>query len=403
MTSPRKIARWLVAGIVVALTATAFQVSQQVMSSMPDHEHDFWRILVWQLSGWVFWALVAPLLFGRGAALASARPWWRALPGALAVGLALVAAHVAFVTLVVRLVQHYQPVAYYSFAEALSRQIDNWRFVDAAAVVGLTGLGLVLTTYHRTRQLELNETRLETELARAELEALQLQMQPHFLFNTLNSIAALIRRGDRDRALDTVVELGELLRETVGRSQQAVVALRDEVAFLERYVDLQRTRFADRLEVRVALPPECLGFGVPTLSLQPLVENAIRHGMGRRAAGIVVELRGSLDDGDLQLSVSDDGQGLPESFDLARDAGVGLGNLRSRLRRMYGDAAELALERRAGGGTIALLTLPATRVAAPDVPTLDLAALDLAAPDRAGPDLSAGPATDGTSATATTG
>jgi signal transduction histidine kinase len=125
--------------------------------------------------------------------------------------------------------------------------------------------------------------------------------------------------------------------------------------------------------------------------------------MGRRAAGIVVELRGSFDDGDLQLSVSDDGQGLPESFDLARDAGVGLGNLRSRLRRMYGDAAELALERRAGGGTIALLTLPATRVAAPDVPTLDLAALDLAAPDRAGPDLSAGPATDGTSATATTG
>lgn len=359
MRSPRSFFKWLVAGIAVALVATAFRMTEQVMSSMSDHGHDWWRVFVWQLAGWGFWTLAAPILLRRGVALAKARPWWRALPSAVAVGLALTVAHILFVTTVVTLVQHFQPVAIYSFGEALARQVNAWRFIDLVAVIGLTGLGMVLSTYHQARQLEVNESRLEAELARAELEALRLQIQPHFLFNTLNSIAALIRRGDGDRALETVVELGDMLRETVGRSRRDAVPLADELAFVNRYVELQRTRFADRLEVSSSVPDDCLGLGVPTLSLQPLVENAIRHGLSKQASGLRVDLRASLDNGDLQLSVSDDGQGLPEGFDIERDAGVGVGNLRSRLRRMYGERGRLELERRNGGGTIALLTIPA--------------------------------------------
>lgn len=362
MTTPRSLFKWLVAGIGVALVATALRVTEQVMSSMADHGHDWWRVFVWQLAGWGFWTLAAPILLGRGEALARARPWWRAIPTAVAVGAALIAIHVLFVAIVVTLVQHFQPIATYSFGEALSRQIARWRYVDLVAVTGLTGLGLVLATYQRARQLELNESRLEAELARAELEALRLQMQPHFLFNTLNSIAALIRRGDGEQALGTVVELGEMLRETVGRSQRDSVPLRDELTFMDRYVELQRTRFADRLEVHSSVSEDCLGLGVPTLSLQPLVENAIRHGLSGRAKALHVDVQASLHNGELQLSVSDDGLGLPEAFDIERDAGVGVGNLRSRLNRMYGGRAELSLERRNGGGTVALLTIPAVEL-----------------------------------------
>ncbi len=364
MSPPRRLFKWMVAGIAVALVATAFRVTESVMSSMAGHGHVWWRVFAWQLAGWGFWTLAAPILLRRGQAIARSRPWWKAVPGALAIGLGLIVVHILFVTTVVQLVQHFQPVATYPFDVALVRQIARWRFVDIVAVVGITGLGLVLSTYHRARQLEVNESRLEAELAHAELEALRLQIEPHFLFNTLNSIAALIRRGDGEKALDTTVELGEMLRETVGRSRSDAVSLADEMTFVERYAALQRTRFADRLELRSSIPEECLDYAVPTLSLQPLVENAIRHGMGKRSVPLRIEVLASLANGHLQLSVSDNGQGLPETFDIESDAGVGLGNLRSRLRRMYEADASLALERRSGGGTIALLSVPAIKAPA---------------------------------------
>ena len=359
---PVRVVRWLVAGLAVALVATAFRVTSQVMASMADHGHDWWRIFIWQLAGWGYWTAATPLLLRRGEAIARSRPWWKPLPRALLVATSLVVLHVLFVASVVKVVQHFQPIAVYSFAEALTRQVTRWIPVDVAVVVGLPVLGFILATSHRARQLEVNESRLEAELARAELEALRLQMQPHFLFNTLNSIAALIRRGDGQAALDMVVELGAMLRDTVGRSRRDTVALRDELAFVNRYVELQSTRFADRLEVSDAIPAECLNLGVPTLSLQPLVENAIRHGLTRTREKLRVELGGSIDDGRLRLFVRDDGRGLPDDFDAERDAGLGLGNLRSRLRRMYGVEGELRVERTDGGGTTAHLVLPAIEV-----------------------------------------
>ncbi len=362
MIHPRRVPVWLTAGIGLALAAAAYQTTQQIMAEMADHGHDWWRVLVWQLAGWGYAAAATPVLYRRGVALARARPWWRALPAAAATAAGLIALHLVAVAGVVTLVQHFQPVAVYPFSGALARQFDNWIFLDVVATVGLTVLGFGLASYHRTRQLEIHESQLEAELARAELEALRLQMRPHFLFNSLNSIAALIRRGDGEQALATTLDLGDLLRETVGRSQRDLVPLADELAFLDRYVRLQRVRFGPRLELETRVPEECLAYGTPTLSLQPLVENAIRHGIEARRGALHVKVEAELIGGSLELRVSDDGPGLPPGFELERDSGVGVGNLRRRLHRMFDGRGDLSLEAAGEGGTLARVRVPARRI-----------------------------------------
>ena len=138
--------------------------------------------------------------------------------------------------------------------------------------------GNALGAHQRARRLERREARLEVELTRAQLEALRLEIHPHFLFNTLNSITALIRVKDHGRALEMVLGLSELMRATVDGPRDHLVPLSTEIDFVRRYVDLQRARFADRLDICWDVDDAALAVPVPTLLLQPLVENAIRHG-----------------------------------------------------------------------------------------------------------------------------
>jgi two-component system LytT family sensor kinase len=214
----------------------------------------------------------------------------------------------------------------------------------------------------RARMLELRESRLETDLARAQLDALRLEIQPHFLFNTLNSIAALIRLGDNPGALKMLLGLSDLMRITVDRPKQHLVPLGAEIDFLQRYVNLQQTRFADRLHVDYRIEEQCRGIAVPTFLLQPLVENAIRHGGAGQSQRYSVEVGARCEGARLRVWVSDDGIGLPQGFDLARDAGTGLRNTQSRLLRIYGRMADFAVRPRVPAGTVVEMTLPSDRV-----------------------------------------
>jgi len=196
-------------------------------------------------------------------------------------------------------------------------------------------------------------------LTRAQLDALRVELAPHFLFNALHSIAALIRTQSNDRALSMLLGLSDLLRTAVDGAGANTAPLASEIGLVTRYVDLQQLRFGDRLDVRVSVAPGAESCEVPTLLLQPLVENAFRHGIARQPGRCRLEIGSMLGNGVLHLWVQDDGAGLPPGFRLDDTAGTGLRNVRQRLQRLYGDAATVTLARADGGGTIARLSLPA--------------------------------------------
>jgi signal transduction histidine kinase len=219
----------------------------------------------------------------------------------------------------------------------------------------IVSVGHALAYYRQYQERALRATELEMRLAEARLQALQMQLNPHFLFNTLNAIASLMHK-DVNGADRMITRLADLLRYALDSTQAQEVTLRQELAFLERYLEIEKTRFGPRLTVRLEIGPETLDALVPNLILQPLVENAIRHGVERRARPGCIELRSRRDNSTLHLEVRDNGPGLPP--DRPRREGIGLSNTRARLQHLYGDNHQLALNNVPEGGLIVAVSLP---------------------------------------------
>jgi LytS/YehU family sensor histidine kinase len=189
------------------------------------------------------------------------------------------------------------------------------------------------------------------------LQALKMQLHPHFLFNTLHAVS-MLNFTDVDASNRMLVQLSDLLRITLENSGTQEVRLRNELDFLRRYLDIEQTRFHDRLSVEIEADPRLLDAYVPNLILQPLVENAIRHGVGKLARPGHVRVRALRNGNDLILEVRDDGTGLPDSWDLERDGGIGLSNTRARLAQLYGGRQTLELSGLATGGVLARILMP---------------------------------------------
>jgi signal transduction histidine kinase len=211
--------------------------------------------------------------------------------------------------------------------------------------------------YRQSRERELRAAQLEGELNRARLERLEAQLQPHFLFNTLNAISSLMY-SDPARADTMLSRLSDLLRLTFDRAPAPEVPLAEELEWLGWYLELMRLRFGERLTVRRVVPADLLQLAVPRLILQPLVENALKHGASQRAGPAAVEIRAERAAGCLRLAVLDDGPGVAGAAAAAGN-GIGLANTAERLRALYGDAASLTLANRPDAGLSATLTLPA--------------------------------------------
>jgi LytS/YehU family sensor histidine kinase len=194
-------------------------------------------------------------------------------------------------------------------------------------------------------------------LSKAQLAALRGQMEPHFMFNTLNSIAGLVRDRRNDEAVSMIVGLSEFLRRASEDSHRAQVTLAEEVEYLQRYVDIQKVRFGERLRVTVDIPAELQDAQVPSLLLQPLVENAIKHGVAKRVSGGVIRVTGARREHSLHLSIYNDGSDSPEVWQTP-GTGVGLANLRTRLQILHGDAAGLQMKRAGADGVEVVVTLP---------------------------------------------
>lgn len=215
--------------------------------------------------------------------------------------------------------------------------------------------------YRESRERELHASRLEAELGRARLARLEAQLDPHFLFNTLNGISSLMY-SDAPRADRMLARLAELLRLNFSRDGASEVTLEQELAWLEAYLEIARLRFGDRLTITTTIAADTLDCRVPRLILQPLVENALEHGVERRAGPATVAISAVRAGGRLTLAVADDGPGLHAG---AGDTGVGLANTRARLGVLHGAAAALRIGERAGGGVEVRLELPALAGAAP--------------------------------------
>ncbi len=209
--------------------------------------------------------------------------------------------------------------------------------------------------YAKFHERERHTAELEAHLAQARLQALQMQLNPHFLFNTLNAISSLMHK-DVEAADRMIVLLSDLLRYALESTEEQEVSLRQELEFLDRYLEIQRARFGDRLVVSREIDPATLEAHVPNLVLQPLVENAIQHGIAPHARAGQIVLRAGRRDGRLELEVQDNGGGLPGNG-LTRE-GIGLGNTRARLQQLYGAAHRLELNNAAEGGVVVRVSLP---------------------------------------------
>lgn len=211
-----------------------------------------------------------------------------------------------------------------------------------------------LDYYRKYRDGELRASQLQAQLARAQLDALKMQLHPHFLFNTLHAISALVHK-DPESADQMIARLSELLRLALENTGVHEVALRQELEFLERYLEIEKMRFKDRLTVRMSVDPGVLDAAVPNLILQPLVENAIRHAVAPRSAPGFIEIVGAHEDAMLRLEVRDDGPGLPAS---GLKEGLGLTNTRARLRQLYGANHRFETSSPGGAGFAVKLAIP---------------------------------------------
>jgi two-component system, LytTR family, sensor kinase len=228
------------------------------------------------------------------------------------------------------------------------------------AYLAFVAVDQAVQNYRRFSERELRASQLESKLAQAQLEVLRMQLHPHFLFNTLHAISTLIHR-DPEAADDMLTQLSDLLRMTLDNIGVQEVSLREELEFLRRYLDIQQMRFQDRLRVTIDAPSDTLDARVPNQALQPIVENAIRHGLDGRAGGGAIEIRARGTDSMLQVSVRDDGPGLRADGRPANPDGIGLANTRARLQQLYGPLATLDLTNHARGGMVVTLLIPQER------------------------------------------
>jgi two-component system LytT family sensor kinase len=230
--------------------------------------------------------------------------------------------------------------------------------------VFIVGLIHCVMWYRESQARTLRTSQLEARLAQAQLAGLRSQLQPHFLFNTLNTIAAAVWE-DPARADALLTRLSELLRMALHVAPSHESSLAEELRVAGLYTDLMRARFEDRLTIRLDVEPATGNALVPQLVLQPLIENAIRHGGDRATGRIALEVRCSRNNGNVELAVRDHGSGFPEPPAGALGRGVGLGNTAERLKHLYGDQAALRLENAGDGGALVTVTIPWREAAAP--------------------------------------
>ena len=338
----------------------------------PDTTAIFPFLVLINLFTWVGYVMWTPAIFWLGRRFRFDRQHWLvALPVHVAASLIITSLHLALVggfRFYLQGLRGGDPDLSYTIAEAFFRTVD----LELPVYWAIIGLQHAVDYYRQARARELRAARLEVRLVQSQLQALQQQLHPHFLFNTLHAISTLVHR-DPDKADAMIEKLSDLLRITLRKVGVQEVELAEELEYLRAYLDIEQVHFGPRLMINYRIDVAALDALVPTLIMQPLVENAIRHGLEPQVRGgsLTIEAqigapatrtvrRGVEADGDtLWLRVRDNGVGFAKGQH-QRD-GVGLANTRSRLDRLYGEQAALTIRENPGGGVLVDIYLPLRR------------------------------------------
>jgi signal transduction histidine kinase len=338
-------------GLLLFVIATAFGLSsafQGYLLGRVMHDPQIAHVVLWTLAlnllYWYIPALLAPVIMGFATSEQLGQKRWPIqvfvhVLGALTYSVAHTAVMMALRAKL--LAQIGYPVDFPGWGDyTLIKYLEqlDWLLMTYLFLVGLAHA----LAYRREAEARaLNAAQLETRLVEAQLQALQRQLHPHFLFNTLNTIAGLIHTDAvaADRMID---QLGDLLRMTLHTSITQEIPLKDELDVLQKYLEIEQTRFGNRLRVSMHIQPDTLDAQVPNLLLQPLVENAIRHGIAPNARHGWIEIHADRTGGDLTLQIRDSGDGLPPERLMALNRGVGLENTRARLEHLYPSAFQFA-------------------------------------------------------------
>lgn len=371
MTTTRQSVRRMTAFAFAAATVlgTIETVKGYVAGRSAPNEFGWTEAALANMPWWLLWAVLAPLVFAisrRWPLLAPRRTKSIAFHILASILLPLVHLGVAALIIWIAVSQSFQTlsdtirelmVGYF-----ISDVVTYWAIV-AACTTYWSGQRL-RAAERESHELQLRTARLESEavqlragMTQARLDALRMELNPHFLFNTLNTVSALARRGEGDDAVQVIARLSDLLRHTLASDGDHEVTLDEEMSTLEKYLAIERLRFGDRLTVGVTVDPAVRRALIPAFILQPLVENAVHHGVAsvRGPVRIDIEARGRNES--LEITVSDSGNGFVDP-DSVSAGGIGLRNTRSRLEALYGDSAQLAIGAQPGSGGIVRMVMP---------------------------------------------
>lgn len=353
----------LIAGLVVATTLLGLIESSQVQydRAVQGAPITWGHALIHGLPRWYSWGVLAPFVVLATRRIAAARLSWMATIGVhLPVAASVILAQIALFS-VASTVLHGGPNPLAHLKPAFLKYIGLTFFGGVVTYGALVGGWHALDLYDRYRerertatQLELKTSELKALLAESRLQRLQAQLEPHFLFNALHALSSLMLEGETQRAVRMTSRLSELLRRALRASESPEHSLDEELSLVGDYLAIQRLRFGDRLSVDLDVDDDARDALVPALLLQPLVENAVVHGVERASGAGRVLVEADRSDGDLRIRIVNDGPPLDER---QRD-GMGLSNTRRRLEAVYGDEASLMLRNTAGGGVEARVVLP---------------------------------------------
>ena len=344
-------------------TFFSFLYANQIYFEMlhnPNMHHSWWRIAFWQLVVWYLWGFLTPVILTLGRRFPPEGPARvQGLMVQLTACLLLSALHVAAATAIRMIIRPFDVWSDTNpFLIQYQAELKNFFLFDVLVYWAVFGVGYAFDYRERYRERESQASELKAQLAQAQLESLKMQLHPHFLFNTLHTIAGLVRSNEKASAVNMISGLSDLLRHALESAGEQQVTLKDELKFIELYLGIQKVRFSDRLTVQLEIDPATLNALVPNLVLQPLVENAIRHGISLKNSPGLLLIKSSYENGNVQITVSDDGPGLPSNWRIEKSEGIGLANTSERLKHLYGSTYRFELSNGTNGGTTASITIP---------------------------------------------